>query len=91
MSRSPRSSTVATLQRLSTSAGEAFHHQPRAAACDVRDDGGAAMNFGDHAKIDGEGELDSGAFLQTHVGGFDKHAIRAEIFGATQSAGATGD
>jgi len=30
-------------------AGHAFHHESRAAARDVRDDGGATMDFGDDA------------------------------------------
>lgn len=49
----------------SARAGEAFHHEAGAASRHMRDDGGAAMDFGDHAQIDGKGELHRGAFFQS--------------------------
>lgn len=72
----------------SAGAGQAFHHQARAAARDMGDDGRAAVDLRYHAKIDGKGQLNGRALLQAHVIGFDEYAIGAEIHCAAQFAGA---
>ena len=53
------------------------------------DDGGAAMDFGDDAEIDGEGEMDGRAFLETEILGFDEDAVRTQVASAAQLAGTT--
>jgi hypothetical protein len=45
----------------------------------VRDDRGAAMQLGDGAEIDREGELDLLTLAKTEVRGLHEHAGRGEI------------
>ena len=65
-------------------AGEALHHQARAALRHVGDDGRPAMNLGDDAEIDGEGEMDRRAFLQSKIFSFNEDAIGAQVASATE-------
>ncbi len=62
-----------------------LHHQSRPATRDVRDDGGAAMQLGDGAETDGEGEVDGLALAQSHVAGFDEHARGAQVARAAET------
>lgn len=57
--------------------GVAFHSQARAAAGYVRHDGRAAMDLGDGAEIDGEGELDLLPLAQSQVFSLDVNAVGA--------------
>ena len=74
-----------------TCAGEAFHHQARAAFGHMRDDGRASMNFGDDAEIDGERQVHRGAFFQSQVFGLDEYAVGAQVARAAQLSGASRD
>src|SRR5262249_6493234 len=71
--------------------GEGFHHEPGTAARDVRDDRRAAVQLGDAAEIDREGEYDLLALAQAEVRGFDEDAGRGEIDRLAQLAPTTGD
>lgn len=59
--------------------GEGFHHQSGAAARNMGDDRGAAMQLGDGAEVDGEREHHLLAFTQTEVGGLDENTGRAQV------------
>src|SRR5512145_1683466 len=72
------------------SAAVALHHQAGAAARDVRDDRGAAMQLGHGAEADGERELDGLALAQAHVAGLDENAGRAQVAGAAKTMTLTG-
>ena len=50
-----------------SAAGEMFHHQARAAARDVRDDRGTAMNLGHQSQVDRECQLHLLALAQAKV------------------------
>lgn len=45
------------------------------------------MNLGDGAQVDGESQLYCCSFLESHVAGFDKYPVCAEVFCAAKSAG----
>src|SRR5215467_12929297 len=59
--------------------GEGFHHEPGAAARDVRDDRRAAVQLGDAAEVDGEGQHHLLTLAQAEIGGLDEHAGGGEI------------
>jgi hypothetical protein len=63
-----------------------FHQQPCATARNVRDYGSAAMELGDGAEIDREGELNLLALAQTQIRGLDEDASGAQIHGTTELA-----
>ena len=65
------------------SAAVILHHQAGAAARNVRDDRGAAMQLGDGAEADGKREFDGLALAQAHVAGLDEHASGAQVSRAT--------
>src|SRR5690606_5729467 len=80
------------LRRRSRSArsGEALHHEPSAALRYVRDDRRASVNLGDDAEIDGESQMDGGAFLQSEILRLDEHAVGAQVARPAKLAGAAG-
>ena len=59
--------------------GVGVHHQARTAARDVRDHRSAAMQLGDGAEIDREGELDLLTLAKTEVRGLHEHTGGGEI------------
>ncbi len=63
-----------------------FHHQPGAAARDVRDDRRASMDFSDQPKVNGERQLHLLAFVQAEAFGLHEHTIRAEVPGPADPA-----
>jgi hypothetical protein len=67
-------------------AGQTFHHQSGAALGNMRDNRRAAMDLRYYTQVDCEGEVDSGAFLQSEILGFDEHAVRAQVTRAAQLA-----
>lgn len=63
-----------------------FHHQTGAAACDVRDDGRASMDFGHQSEIDRECQLHLLTLVQPETFGLHKDTICAEIHGPADPA-----
>jgi hypothetical protein len=63
-----------------------FHHQPGAAARDVRDYGRASMDFSHQPEVDRERQLHLLTFVQTETFGLHKDTIRAEVPGSADPA-----
>src|SRR5689334_17958732 len=96
--RSARSSSASDSEEVSARVSRCrrtravcLHQQPGAAARNVRDNGGAAMELGDGAEIDREREFDLLSLAQTQIRGFDEDAGGTEIHRATQLASAARD
>jgi hypothetical protein len=85
-SRSPHDVRRFDSQRVLTRTCETFHHQTRAALGHVRNDGGAAMDLRNDTEIDGECEMNRGAFFQTEIFSFDENTVRAQVACAAKFA-----
>ena len=83
--------SVAEPERSAVAVGVGIHHQARAAAGDMGDDGGPPMDLGDRAEVDRERQLDLLAFAQPEVGGLDEDAGGAEIDCTTEFFAPAGD
>src|SRR6202012_2766265 len=76
-----------SLQDVSSSASrELLHHESGAAARDMGDDGGAAMNLWHQSEVAREGQLYLLPFAQPEIFRFDEHAVGSEILGLENSA-----
>src|SRR5690606_37178175 len=52
---------------------------------------GAPMDLGDHAQVDGEGQVHQVALAQPEIAGLDEHPVGTEIERTAQLAWSTGD
>jgi hypothetical protein len=75
----------------SARARQTFHHQAGTAFGNMSNDGSAAMDLGNDAEIDGEGEVNGSALLQAEIFSLDENAVGAEIASAAQLAWSTGN
>src|SRR5579872_1530274 len=91
-------SAARTPERLGQSAGScrgavALHHQARSATRNVSHDGGAPMQLGNGAEVDGKGEYDLLALTQPEIRGLDEDTRGTEVhrFAELSAAARNGD